>query len=139
MGYRRVYRDRGTGSRALRDRLRDCRAGPTAANFGANLDLAEPIADYDGTPAGEARRVITSGSFPITGDAKHTVAAIIAAADEKRPPLRLALGSAAYEHIEHALAGRLEAVRKQKAIAHSADRHRSRACQNSAAASRAGW
>jgi NAD(P)-dependent dehydrogenase (short-subunit alcohol dehydrogenase family) len=26
--------------------------GPTAMNFGANLDLAEPIADYDGTPAG---------------------------------------------------------------------------------------
>jgi NAD(P)-dependent dehydrogenase (short-subunit alcohol dehydrogenase family) len=109
--------------------------GPTATNFGANLDLAQPIADYDGTPAGEARRVVTSGSFPITGDARHTVGAIIAAADEKRSPLRLVLGSAAYEHIEHALAERLEAVRKQKAIAHSADRHRSTASQNSAAVS----
>jgi hypothetical protein len=83
--------------------------GPTATNFGANLELAEPIADHDDTPAGEARRVITSGSFPITGDAKKTVVAIIAAADEKRPPLRVALGSAAYEHIEHALTERLEA------------------------------
>jgi NAD(P)-dependent dehydrogenase (short-subunit alcohol dehydrogenase family) len=108
--------------------------GPTATNFGANLDLAGRIADYDGTPAGEARRVVTSGSFPITGDAKRTVAAIISAADEKRPALGLALGSAAYEHIEHALTGRLDAVRKQKAIPHRADRPRSPPSQNSAAA-----
>jgi NAD(P)-dependent dehydrogenase (short-subunit alcohol dehydrogenase family) len=96
--------------------------GPTGTNFGANLDFAVPIAAYDATPAGEARHVVTTGAFPIKGDAERTVAAMIAAADEERPPLRLALGSAAYENIERALAGRLEAVRRQKAIALGADR-----------------
>ncbi len=97
-------------------------SGPTGTNFGANLDFAGPIAAYDATPAGEVRRVVATGAFPIKGDAARTVAAMIAAADEERPPLRLALGSAAYENIERALAGRLEAVRRQKAIALGADR-----------------
>jgi hypothetical protein len=68
------------------------------------------------------RRVVASGQFPIKGDAERTVAAMISVADEERPPLRLALGSAAFENIERALIGRLEAVRRQKSIAFGADR-----------------
>lgn len=96
--------------------------GPTGTNFGANLDVAAPIAAYDATPAGDVRRIVTSGAFPIKGDAERTVAAMIAIADEGRPPLRLALGSSAYENIERVLAGRLEAIRRQKAMALGADR-----------------
>ena len=59
---------------------------------------------------------LSGRAFPINGSAERTVAAVIAVAEE-RSPLRLALGSAAYENIERALAGRLEAVRRQKAIA----------------------
>jgi NAD(P)-dependent dehydrogenase (short-subunit alcohol dehydrogenase family) len=70
-------------------------------------------------------RIVQISSGQVVYPSFGTIAAIIAAADEKRPPLRLALGSAAYEHIEHALVGRLEAVRKQKATAQSADRQRS--------------
>jgi len=99
--------------------------GPTGTNFGANLDVADPIPAYDATPAGDVRRIVASGTFPIKGDAERTVAAMIAAADEERPSLRLALGSAAYENIERALAGRLEAVRRQKAVALGADRQSS--------------
>ena len=58
-------------------------------------------------------------------DAERTVAAMIAIADEGRPPLRLALGSSAYENIERVLAGRLEAIRRQKAMAFGADRQAS--------------
>jgi hypothetical protein len=47
---------------------------------------------------------------------------MIASADADRPPLRLALGSTAYERIEHALVERLDAVREQKSVAFSADR-----------------
>lgn len=47
---------------------------------------------------------------------------MIAAADATRPPLRLALGSVAYQRIEQALADRLDAVRMQKALALGADR-----------------
>ena len=86
--------------------------GPTATRFGANVDRAAvPLAAYDATPVGDLRRSIASGSF-VRGDAKAVAAAMIAAADAQRPPLRLALGSIAYEHIEQALAERLAAVRK---------------------------
>ncbi len=94
--------------------------GPTATSFSANVDRAVPIAAYDATPVGELRR----GSFVAKGDAHSTVGAMIAAADADRPPLRLALGSIAYERIEHALTERLEAVRKQKEVAFAADRQK---------------
>ena len=96
--------------------------GPTATSFGANVDRSVPLAAYDATPAADLRRAITSGSFVAKGDAQRTVAAMIVAADAERPPLRLALGSIAYERIEQALAERLEAIRKQEAVAFSADR-----------------
>jgi NAD(P)-dependent dehydrogenase (short-subunit alcohol dehydrogenase family) len=95
--------------------------GPTATSFGANVDRAVPVAAHDATPVGDLRRAITSGSFVAKGDAQRTVAAMIVAADAERPPLRLALGSIAYERIEQALVERLESVRKQKAVALSAD------------------
>ena len=95
--------------------------GPTGTSFRANVDRAVPVAAYDATPVGALRRAIASGSFVLKGDAERTVAAMIATADAERPPLRLALGSTAYENIEQALAERLAAVRKQKAVAFAAD------------------
>jgi NAD(P)-dependent dehydrogenase (short-subunit alcohol dehydrogenase family) len=92
--------------------------GPTATSFSTNVDRAVPIDAYEATPVGELRRA----SFVAKGDADLTVAAMIAAADADRPPLRLALGSIAYERIEHALTERLEAIRKQRATARGADR-----------------
>lgn len=95
--------------------------GPTATNFGAGLVRPEPMAVYDGTPAGAVRRAIDSGSFAIRGDAARTVAAIIAAADQAKPPFRLPLGSHAYESITKALADRLAGITAQRSIAYSAD------------------
>ncbi|PRD41609.1 short-chain dehydrogenase/reductase [Phyllobacterium phragmitis] len=96
--------------------------GPTATKFAAGLDSAAPTKIYDATPAGDVRRGIADGSFEIKGDAARTVDAIIAAADAERPPLRLALGSTAYESISRALEERLRAIRAQRDVAFSADR-----------------
>lgn len=96
--------------------------GPTETNFGAGLVQATPMKAYEDTPAGEVRRALANGSFAIKGDAANTVDAIIAAADAGHPPLRLALGSTAYQNIRTALVRRLEVVEAQREIAFSADR-----------------
>lgn len=96
--------------------------GPTATNFGAGLVHAQPMVEYHNTPAGEVRRAIAEGSFDLKGDAKRTVAAMIAAADEAEPALRLVLGSTAYNSISPALSQRLAAVQTQRNLAFSADR-----------------
>jgi NAD(P)-dependent dehydrogenase (short-subunit alcohol dehydrogenase family) len=95
--------------------------GPTSTQFGASLDHAVPMSEYDDTPAGEVRRAIASGSFAIRGDASRTVAAMIVAADSADPPLRLTLGGGAYDSVNAALAGRLRMLEEQKDIAFSAD------------------
>ena len=96
--------------------------GPTGTNFGANLVVADATDTYANTPAGAVRRAITDGSFVLKGDAARTVSAIINAADSATPPLRLALGSTAYESISGALRTRLAALEAQRDVALSADR-----------------
>ncbi|MDN7181321.1 SDR family oxidoreductase [Caballeronia sp. SEWSISQ10-4 2] len=95
--------------------------GPTSTQFGAGLDHAVPMPEYDDTPAGDVRRAIASSSFAIRGDAGKTVAAMIVAADSAHPPLRLTLGGGAYDSINAALAERLRMLEAQKDIAFSAD------------------
>ncbi|WP_312118751.1 SDR family oxidoreductase [Kosakonia cowanii] len=96
--------------------------GPTATQFGAGLDIADALPVYRDTPAGALRSALLSGEFAIKGDAEKCVAAMIAAADAASPPLRLPLGSTAYENINAALESRLEALQEMKAVAYSADR-----------------
>ncbi|MFM0304924.1 SDR family oxidoreductase [Paraburkholderia sediminicola] len=95
--------------------------GPTSTQFGAGLDHAVPMPEYDDTPAGNVRRAIASNSFAIRGDAGKTVAAMIVAADSAHPPLRLTLGGGAYDSIRAALAERLRVLEAQKDIAFSVD------------------
>lgn len=96
--------------------------GPTSTEFGAGLDHAESMDCYETTPAGEVRRAIASGDFAIKGDALNTVRAMIAAADEVNPPLRLALGSTAYASVSQALTERLRVLEAQKDVTFSADK-----------------
>ena len=92
--------------------------GPTGTKFSANLDRAEAMPVYDATPSGQMRKMFANGgSMAVRDEAGATVDRMIAAAEADHPPLRLVLGEVAYEHIERALASRLEAVRTQKAIA----------------------
>lgn len=96
--------------------------GPTDTGFGANLVHAKPMDEYDKTPAGDVWRAITGGTFILRGDAKRTARAMIAAADEEAPSLRLVLGSTAYNSISQALSSRLALLQAQRTIAFSADK-----------------
>ncbi|KAA5971673.1 SDR family oxidoreductase [Pantoea sp. M_9] len=96
--------------------------GPTATQFGTGLDMADALPAYHNTPAGELRSALMSGEFAIKGDAERCVTAMITAADAASPPLRLPLGSTAYDNIEAALKMRLSALQAMKAVAYGADR-----------------
>ena len=95
--------------------------GPTGTNFGAGLDVADALDVYQDTPAGQLRRAILAGDFTIAGDAGKCVMAMIAALDQAKMPLRLALGSTAYRNIEAALESRLAELRAQRDVALGAD------------------
>ncbi len=95
--------------------------GPTATQFGAGLDIADALPVYSDTVAGKLRAALMRGEFEIKGDAQKCVTAMIAAADAVSPPLRLPLGSTAYNNIETALNMRLDALRAMKTVAYSAD------------------
>lgn len=95
--------------------------GPTGTNFAAGIDFAAASDAYRGSPSDTVREAILRGAFKMTGDAKRTVEATIAAIDAEHMPLRLALGSVAYDNIEEALLGRLELLRTQRPIAYGAD------------------
>jgi NAD(P)-dependent dehydrogenase (short-subunit alcohol dehydrogenase family) len=95
--------------------------GPAGTNFGASLVRTTPLDIYEDTPAGMVRRAIGDGSFKLTGDPVKMVDAMIACGDSPTPPLRLALGSIAYESIHTALTERLKSLEAQKDIAYSAD------------------
>ena len=96
--------------------------GPTRTNFGTNLTVADPMAAYADTPAGAIRRAITDGSFFLKGDAVRTASLIIDAAKSESLPLRLALGSTAYNSISSALKSRLALLQTQRDAAMLADR-----------------
>lgn len=96
--------------------------GPTATQFGAGLDMADALPEYQETAAGKMREALRSGEFVIKGDVEKCVTAMIAAVDADSPPLRLPLGSTAYDNIDAALRARLEALHAMKAVAYSADR-----------------
>ena len=95
--------------------------GPTGTGFGAGLDHAAPLPCYDATPAGAIRKAFVSGDFAIDGDARKTVAAMIAAAGSDAPPLRLTLGGGAFTSIQRALGERLATLEKQREVSFSTD------------------
>ena len=95
--------------------------GPTLTEFKAGLSRAKPLAQYDRTAVGDLRRNLENGTFGILADAVKSVEAMLVAIDAKSPPLRLTLGSNAYNSISKALARRLQALEVQKDIALGAD------------------
>jgi len=91
--------------------------GATPTNFGNGLVSAPIMEVYDQTPAGEVRRGLFNGNFPIPGDADKVVQAILDSADQHPAPLRLALGADTYGDVRAALVARLAALDAQKDIA----------------------
>jgi hypothetical protein len=76
---------------------------------------------YDGTPAGDIRRAIASGSFVLRGDAGKMAQAMLDSVDRDPAPKRLAMGSSSYTSIRAALVQRLAELDAQKEITLSTD------------------
>lgn len=95
--------------------------GPAKTGFAAGLVSPPAMSAYENTPAGEMRKAIASGNFDIKGDAGKMADAIIASVDTHPAPLRLTLGSDAYQRVRAGLTKRIDALDAQKAIAHSTD------------------
>ncbi|MEV4741696.1 SDR family oxidoreductase [Streptomyces sp. NPDC049555] len=84
-------------------------------------DRAAPLAAYEGSPLAELRRTLTSGAVRPLSDPAKTARAVLDCADLEPAPLRLVLGSDAYETTRTALARRLADLEAQREIAWSTD------------------
>ncbi len=100
--------------------LVEAHGAPTEFGRG-NLQVAEPLAAYDGTPASFIRN-IKNGSVPLAGDPAKIAARIIGSAEQDPAPMRLVLGKDAYEGSAAALRDRLAQVESQKTTAGETDR-----------------
>ena len=95
--------------------------GPTRTNFGAALVSPPVMPEYEHTPAGDVRRAIASGAFPLTGDPQKMARAMLDIAKVHAAPRRLLLGSDAYERVHAALSKRLAELEHYKEQAMSTE------------------
>jgi NAD(P)-dependent dehydrogenase (short-subunit alcohol dehydrogenase family) len=86
-----------------------------------NAQIAPPIAAYDGTSAHDFRSRLDPGQPQPLGDPAKMAAVIIDSVAMEPAPLRLLLGSDAYERTRHVLAGRLAALENQQALTATTD------------------
>jgi NAD(P)-dependent dehydrogenase (short-subunit alcohol dehydrogenase family) len=85
-----------------------------------SLQLAEPLAAYDDTPAAMVRGA-KDRSHPSVGDPAKIAAQIIASSDVEPAPLRLVLGSDSHRFLTAALTNRLADVQAQAETAPATD------------------
>ena len=98
--------------------------GMSRTTFGAGGSvLGPPLPEYADGPSGQLRRVLSGElpPLPAPGDPAKIAAAIIASADLAEAPLRLTLGSDAYELATDALRTRLRALEAGRDLAYSTD------------------
>jgi len=93
--------------------------GATPTGFGSSLDTAPAMTEYEHTPAGEVRRLLTEGVLPLPNDPQKIVQAMIALVDDGATPLRLPLGSDTYNDVRAALVTRLQEHDAHRATAFS--------------------
>ncbi|RIV17915.1 SDR family oxidoreductase [Fibrisoma montanum] len=91
--------------------------GAHHTSFGSAMVTAPVMDVYENTPAGDTRRAIAEGTFPITGDVNKTVQAMIDCVGTSPAPRRLALGKDAYEDMRASLMARLAELEAQKDLA----------------------
>lgn len=96
--------------------------GGARTNFsGSSASMGEVMEVYGNTPLGYMRKMAIENSNQAKGDPVKMAKAMIAAADAEVPPLRLLLGSDAYEFVHKSLTSRLATLEAQKDIAYSTD------------------
>ena len=86
-----------------------------------SAQIAPPIAAYDSTPAHTFRSMLDPARAQAPGDPAKMAAAMIDSVDSEPAPLRLLLGSDAYQRTHQVLAGRLAALEAQEALAATTD------------------
>ncbi|WP_369070513.1 SDR family oxidoreductase [Kineococcus terrestris] len=91
--------------------------GATGTGFAAALVTAPVLEAYEDTPAGHVRRLVTSGEFPVPGDAGKVVDAVLEVVASGRTPLRLPLGPDTYADVRADLRARLEELEAQREVA----------------------
>ena len=91
--------------------------GAHQTSFGTGMVTAPEMDVYENTPAGDTRRAIAQGTFPITGDVNKTVQAMVDCVEVSPASRRLALGKDAYEDMRAALVARLAELDAQKDLA----------------------
>jgi NAD(P)-dependent dehydrogenase (short-subunit alcohol dehydrogenase family) len=95
--------------------------GPAKTSFGGGIVKSTLMAIYDNTPAGDVRRALEAGSFALKGDPLKMVQAMIDSVERTPAPLRLTLGSDAYDRVRAGLSKRLAELDAQKDIARSTE------------------
>ena len=93
--------------------------GATPTGFNDGLDRAPVMAAYDATPAGDVRRAVANGDFPLPNDSEKLVEAMVDHVDSGSRALRLPLGSDTYEDVRAALLDRLAEHDAHRDIAYS--------------------
>ncbi|MFD8570111.1 SDR family oxidoreductase [Streptomyces sp. NPDC059639] len=94
--------------------------GARTSFSGSSLQLSQPLAAYDDTPAA-AVRAFKDTAIPVPGDPAKVAAKVIASAAQQPAPMRLALGSDCYQGATAALRKRLAQVEPQQASASETD------------------
>jgi NADP-dependent 3-hydroxy acid dehydrogenase YdfG len=95
--------------------------GAHKTNFAAGMVTAPIMDEYDNTPAGDVRRAVFDGGFPIKGDVNKTVRAMINVVEVNPAPRRLTMGADAYWDVRTSLVSRLEELDAQKELALSSE------------------
>ncbi|WP_306213773.1 SDR family oxidoreductase [Actinoplanes sp. RD1] len=98
--------------------------GVSRTNFGGSSGvLGAAMSDYADGASGQLRKSLSGElpPLPAPGDPAKIAAAIIASADRSGAPLRLTLGSDAYELATAAVRNRLDALEAGRELAYSTD------------------
>ena len=95
--------------------------GPAKTSFGGGIVKSTPMAIYDNTPAGDVRRALEAGSFALKGDPVKMVQAMMDSVERTPAPLRLTLGSDAFDRVRAGLSKRLAELDAQADIARSTE------------------
>lgn len=87
----------------------------TSTSFLSGAEMSDPLPDYAGSPVAGLRAALMGGGFDVTyGDPVLIAQAIIAFAETPQMPLRVPMGSVAWENIDRKENARLALLSTQK-------------------------
>lgn len=93
--------------------------GATPTGFGTSLESAPIMPEYEDTPAGDVRRALAAGGFPLPNDPAKIAGAMIDLVESRATPLRLPLGPDTYHDVRASLLARLAEHEASEAVAFS--------------------